>query len=50
MRVGEYDLSPDKEGEADCDTDGWCAPLPQVTRIIPGETNMSERRTLSRTR
>ena len=31
MRVGEYDLSPDKEGEADCDTDGWCAPLPQVT-------------------
>lgn len=31
MRVGEYDLSPDKEGEEDCDTDGWCAPLPQVT-------------------
>lgn len=27
VRVGEYDLS--KEGEPDCDQDGWCAPLPQ---------------------
>ena len=34
MRVGEYDLSPDKEGEEDCDTDGYCAPLPQVTIIL----------------
>jgi len=29
VRVGEYDLSKSKEGEIDCDKDGWCAPLPQ---------------------
>ena len=28
MRVGEYDLAS-REGEQDCDQDGWCAPLPQ---------------------
>ena len=39
MRVGEYDLSPDKEGEEDCDTDGYCAPLPQVT-MIPGRDEL----------
>jgi len=29
VRVGEYDLSKEKEGQPDCDKDGWCAPLPQ---------------------
>ena len=30
VRVGEYDLDKEKEGEQDCDEEGYCAPLPQV--------------------
>ena len=30
VRVGEYDLDKEKEGQEDCDEEGYCAPLPQV--------------------
>ena len=39
VRVGEYDLSPEKEGKEDCDTHGYCAPLPQVIIFTRREIN-----------